>query len=327
MLIKITDDFIGKRVDVVASELIPELSRSKFQKLVKESAVFLDERVLDNSSKKITQACELSITKDITEEEHYEIIPENIPLDIIFEDEYIVVINKQPGMVCHPAPGHKTGTLVNAISYHFRESLSDVSGKSRPGIVHRLDKDTSGIMLIAKTNQAHVAFSELFAKEKGTAIRRKYICLVFGVPMEKSGRIETFITRHPRLRQEYTTSETVGKKSITSYQTLKSVYFTSTKAVSVLECDLLTGRTHQIRVHMKHIGHNIVGDPVYGKSRIENTYPDEVRNFQRQALHSNEISFIHPITKQEHSFYAKIPDDMTDLIKGINLDFDSIFEN
>ena len=313
--IQISEEFIGKRIDVAVSELIPDMSRSKFQKLVKDGEVLVDSKILENSSRKITCPCEVIINDEALEVEEYEIIAEDIPLDILFEDEHIVVINKPAGMVCHPAPGHKSGTLVNALSYHFKNSLSDVSGQARPGIVHRLDKDTSGVMMVAKTNQAHNAFAELFAKEKGKSIKRKYICFVFGVPFDKIGRIETFITRHPKFRQLYTTSETSGKNSITLYETIRSVYFTSTKAISILNCELLTGRTHQIRVHMKHIGHHIIGDKVYGKAKIEHTYPDLVRNFPRQALHSSELSFTHPITREKLCFEAPLPEDLESLVE------------
>ena len=308
MEIKISNDFIGKRIDIAISELISEFSRSKIQKLIKDQKIKIND-VSVSSSQKILAECFVNI-EETQENLNYEIIPENIDLDILFEDEFIVVLNKPAGMVCHPAPGHKSGTLVNAIMYHFNNSLSCVGGVSRPGIVHRLDKDTSGVMLIAKTNESHVAFANLFANEKGKSIKRRYTCFAFGVPFEKSSKIETFITRHPKNRQIYTTSDTSGKRAITLYEIEKSVYFTSTKAISKINCELLTGRTHQIRVHLKHIGHHIIGDQVYGKSKIEPTYPDIVRCFPRQALHSNELEFVHPFTKQRLVFAAKLPNDL-----------------
>lgn len=312
--IQISEEFVGKRSDVTLLELTSNISRAKLQKLIKSGNVLVNAVLLESCSQKITCPSEAIITNEDIEEDDYEIIPEDLPLDIVFEDEHIVVINKAAGMVCHPAPGNRTGTLVNAISYHFKHSLSNISGKHRPGIVHRLDKDTSGVMIIAKTNLAHVAFAEMFAKEKGNAIKRKYTCFVFGIPKERIGRIENFITRHPRFRQEYTTSETSGKKSITLYETVSSVYFTSTKAISRVHCELLTGRTHQIRVHMKHIGNHIIGDGVYGrKGKIEPTYPKEVAHFGRQALHSQEVDFIHPFTKQTLSFEAPLPPDLIKL--------------
>ena len=183
----------------------------------------------------------------------------------------------------------------------------------RPGIVHRLDKDTSGLMLIAKTNEAHMAFANLFANEKGNLIRRKYVCFVFGVPYPRSGKIETFITRHPHNRQMFVSHNSRGKKAITLYEVEKSMYFSSTKAISKIHCELLTGRTHQIRVHMKHIGHNIIGDIIYGKSKIEPIYPLVIRNFPRQALHSYQLEFQHPFTHNWLCFTSTLPRDMLNL--------------
>ena len=311
MKIQITEDYIGKRIDTAISELSENISRAQVQKLIKNQDILVDGLPIINSSRKITEICEVSIMSDIKSgDDDYEILAEDIPLEILFEDEYVIVINKPAGMVCHPAPGHRSGTLVNAIMYKFNNSLSNVGGKLRPGIVHRLDKDTSGVMLVAKTNESHNAFAELFAREKGRLIQRKYTCFVFGVPFEKNGKIETFIMRHPKNRQLYTTSETSGKLAITLYEVDGSVYFTSTKSISKINCELLTGRTHQIRVHMKHMGHHIIGDPVYGKAKIENTYPEEVQKFSRQALHSRELSFCHPFTKEQLSFEAQLPDDL-----------------
>jgi 23S rRNA pseudouridine1911/1915/1917 synthase len=311
--LKIPEYYVGKRFDIAISELSDSLSRSQAQKFIKEGHVFVDGIVINAPSKQIKTSCEAVIQDYETDHSDYEIKAENIPLDVLFEDEYMVVINKTAGMVCHPAPGHKSETLVNAIAFHFKNKLSNVGGKERPGIVHRLDKDTSGVMAIAKTNEMHNLLSNLFTHEKGKLLTRKYTCFVFGVPFEKSSRIETFITRHPKLRQQFTTSETTGKRAITLYKVDKSAYFTSTKAISKISCELLTGRTHQIRVHMKHIRTPIIGDPVYGKAKIEHSYPDIVKNFQRQALHSSTLSFVHPISKEHLIFEAPLPEDLDQL--------------
>lgn len=310
--IQITAEFIGKRIDSALSEIVDNLSRTTIQKLIREKKVLINGLVLSSSSQKITKECFI----DILESEinvDYEIIPENIKLDILYEDEYVIIINKPAGLVCHPAPGHKNGTLVNAIVYHFKNNLSDMNGLLRPGIVHRLDKDTSGVMLIAKTNEAHMAFADMFANEKGKKIRRKYICYVFGSLKEKQGRIETFINRHPKNRQIYIASENSGKLAITLYNIEKTKYITSTKCISKLNCELLTGRTHQIRVHMKYMRIPIIGDEVYGKTKIESCFPDIIRNFPRQALHSRELFFIHPFLKKEMVFIAEEPEDMKEL--------------
>ncbi|MDR0942042.1 MAG: RluA family pseudouridine synthase [Holosporales bacterium] len=311
--LKISDDYIGKRLDLLIAELSNRLSRSQSQKLIKSGRVLVDDVMVADPSKKIQTPCEVVIKDYESDYSDYEITAEDIPLDILFEDEQLVVVNKAAGMVCHPAPGHKSGTLVNAMAFHLKNESYNTRGDFRPGIVHRLDKDTSGVMVIAKNNETRNQLSNLFANEKGKLVTRKYTCFVFGVPFEKRGRIETFITRHPRLRQQFKTSETTGKKAATLYEVDKSAYFTSTKAISKINCELLTGRTHQIRVHMQHIGHCVVGDQVYGKRKIESSYPDIVKNFSRQALHSSELSFVHPISKNRLKFEAPLPEDLKQL--------------
>ena len=309
MIIKLTENEIGKRIDVAISDLEPNLSRTKVQKLIKDGKISLNDCTILDPSKKIITPAHISID-NLELSEDYEITPEDIELNIVYEDEYIIVINKPAGLVCHPAPGHRNGTLVNALAYHFKHNLSDLGGKYRPGIIHRLDKDTSGLMIVAKSNEAHMEFANLFANEKGNLIKRKYICFVFGYPNPAKGKIETCITRHPKNRQIFITHPTCGKKSITLYATTRTKYFSSSIAISQVMCELLTGRTHQIRVHMKHIGCNIIGDQVYGKSRISTIYPEIIRSFNRQALHSSVLEFFHPFYKKWLKFQSNIPDDM-----------------
>jgi 23S rRNA pseudouridine1911/1915/1917 synthase len=301
----------GKRIDLVASAESRELSRTQFQRYLRQGAVRLNGKVVDNSALKISTPCLIEIDISMILPEEYSIEPEDIPIDILFEDEHIIVINKAAGMVCHPAPGHRSGTLVNALINRMGNRLPMIGEKTRPGIVHRLDKDTSGLMLIAKTDRAHIDFAKLFADGKGSLIHRKYVCFVFGTPTPKIGRIETFIRRHPKLRQQYTTSLDTGKFAITLYSTEKSIYFTSTKSISKVKCELLTGRTHQIRVHMQSIGTPIIGDATYGARKVDNAaYPEQISSFPRQALHSSELSFRHPITNENLEFIAELPDDM-----------------
>lgn len=309
MEIELTISDIGKRIDVAIADLVPEFSRTKVKKLVSLGKVACGNKLIFDASKKVTVPCVIEI-EDCEPEKKYEIIPEKINLDIVFEDEFIIVINKPAGMVCHPAPGHKSGTLVNAIAHHCKNQLSDIGGTMRPGIVHRLDKDTSGLMIVAKTNEAHLAFADLFANKKGDSIRRKYVGFVFGTPTPRTGKIETYITRHPKNRQMFVAHASSGKYAVTLYEVEKSVYFTSTKSISKVNCELLTGRTHQIRVHMKHIGHSLIGDQMYGKSRIEQIYPDVVRNFSRQALHSHILEFRHPFSNKWLHFEANLPEDL-----------------
>jgi 23S rRNA pseudouridine1911/1915/1917 synthase len=303
----------GKRLDLVASTVSEELSRTQFQKYLRHGSVRLDGEVIDNPAMKVSSPCliEIEIVPILPE---YSIEPEDIPVDVVFEDEHILVINKAAGMVCHPAPGHRSGTLVNAIVHRMGAKLPMIGERTRPGIVHRLDKDTSGLMLIAKTDRAHVEFSKLFAEEKGNLLHRRYTCFVFGTPTHKTGRIETFIKRHPKLRQQFTACHDFGKLAVTLYTVEKSIYFSSMKSITKVNCELLTGRTHQIRVHMQHLGTPIVGDITYGLKKIDATiYPEQVLSFQRQALHSAGLSFRHPITSENLNFTTGLPEDMENL--------------
>ena len=345
-----SNEHIGKRLDIVLTSIIPvitsrNISRTTIQNRIKSGDVLLNNVIVLNPNTKLNKISNIQI--NIAKNNNsYEISGENIPLDIIYEDDYILVINKQAGLVCHPALGHMSGTLVNALVNKFK--LSNINGNTRPGIIHRLDKDTSGLMIVAKTNEAHMAFSNLFANFKGSLIKRKYIAVVFGTPQNKQGEIDitrnemretditrvnaretnitrnemreirTYITRHPKNRQMFTTSNTTGKLAITMYNVQKSFYFSSTKSISVVECELLTGRTHQIRVHMKYIGCPLVGDQIYCKSKIETVYPDYIRNFPRQALHSSVLSFVHPFTNENLTFIAPLPEDINTILNSIS---------
>lgn len=318
-----SDQHIGKRLDVVLTNIVQvvtgkTISRTTIQNCIRSGDVLVDNIVVLTPSTSLNKASIVQINNiDINSNKHdYEIISEEIQLDIVYEDDYVLVINKPAGLVCHPAVGHKSGTLVNALVNKF--ALSNIGVSTRPGIVHRLDKDTSGLMLVAKTNEAHIAFSNLFANYKGKLIKRKYLAIVFGTPRNTKGEIRTYITRHQKNRQMFTTSDTNGKLAITLYNVCKSFYFSSTKSISVAECELLTGRTHQIRVHMKYIGCPLIGDQLYGKSKIETVYPEYIKEFPRQALHSSTLSFIHPFTKEDLIFYSPLPMDMDMIMKNIS---------
>ncbi len=313
----IGENDIGKRFDIAVTEKENcEISRSQFKKLVQFLAVFIDGVPLLDCSKKVLKVCIITIdTEKILNNSSTPPIAEQISLNILYEDDDIIVIDKESGMVCHPAPGHYSGTLVNALLWHCtKKNLSNHLGDMfRPGIVHRLDKDTSGLMIVAKNNLAHIQLAKYFAKEKGKNIIRKYKCIVFGSPISKESIIETFIQRDRKNRQKYVNSNLYGKKAITKYKLLKSVYITSNKPVSIIECELFTGRTHQIRVHMKHISCPIIGDPIYGKSKIEIVYPDKIRAFHRTALHSHYLEFTHPISSKRMFFESQLPKDMLEL--------------
>ncbi|MGL5050295.1 MAG: RluA family pseudouridine synthase [Fusobacteriaceae bacterium] len=290
----------GKRLDVVLQDFLDE-SRAYIQKLIDEDCVkILGKSKIKNGSKiKGNEEIEISILED----EVLDVIPENLPLEIIYQDKDIVIVNKKPNMVVHPAPGVYTGTLVNAILYHIKD-LSSINGVIRPGIVHRLDKDTSGIIIIAKNDKAHIKLSEMF-KEK--TMEKTYICIVKGnFGNKKSGRLETLIGRDPRNRKKMAVVEMNGKNAISNYEVLDEV-----DNYSLVKVRIETGRTHQIRVHMKHLNHPIVGDSVYG-------IPTNLAN--RQMLHAYNLKFDHPITGEILNIIGEIPEDFKNLSKKLKLD-------
>jgi len=242
---------------------------------------------------------------------------QDIPLEILFEDDHIIVINKPVGLVTHPAPGTPDGTLVNALIAHCGDSLTGIGGEKRPGIVHRLDKDTSGVMMAAKTAEAHQVLTEMFAAHD---LDRVYTAIVWGLPQQRQMTIDAPIGRSSRDRKKMTITEK-GRHAITHLDFTRSL----PPLASVAECRLETGRTHQIRVHMAHIGHGIIGDPHYGRPMRSGQMPDnalraalaDLRAFKRQALHASLLGFAHPITGEEMHFTTPIPQDMQDLLTGL----------
>lgn len=234
---------------------------------------------------------------------------EDIPLEVLFEDEHLIVINKAAGMAVHPSPGHETGTLVHALLHHCAGSLSGMNGQARPGIVHRLDKDTSGVMLAAKHDVAHRALARQFAKHD---LHRQYVALVRGVVRPTVGRVEGAIGRHPVHRVRRAVVPSGGNQALTHYRTLE----TYGEAATLLACTLETGRTHQIRVHMAHLGHPLLGDKLYGNpSPLKGVGMLDV---PRQMLHAAELGFIHPVTGEELAFSYPIPQDMKKVIEFLS---------
>jgi len=294
----------------------PALSRSTIQKLIKTGCVSCAGKgiIKDPNHKTITGEIYTILLPD---PEPAVPKPQFIPLAIVYEDSDIIVINKPPGMVVHPAAGNSEGTLVNALLAHCGNSLSGIGGVARPGIVHRLDKDTSGLLVVAKNDAAHQALSRQFGDR---TLSRVYKILIWGTPKIISGKIEGNIGRHPRERQKMAILLHGGKQAVTTYNVIKS-YGTVT---SFVECKLETGRTHQIRVHMSHIKHPIVGDRLYGRRhKIKRTKEDGIKTksiigmldaFPRQALHAAEIKFIHPRTGKKMKFKAPMPEDMKSLL-------------
>lgn len=293
----------GKRLDNFICENIEDLTRSYIQNLIEAGEIEID------ISGKIKAGLKLkgneTIRVGIPEDEVLEVEAENIPLDIVYEDNDIVIINKGADMVVHPAPGNYSGTLVNAIMYHIK-NLSSINGVIRPGIVHRLDKDTSGLIIVAKNNQSHLLFSEMF---KDKSINKYYLAIVKGVVKDDCGRIENHIGRNPVDRKKMDVVSKNGKNAISNYYVLDRC-----ATHSLVMVGIETGRTHQIRVHMKHIGHPIEGDQVYCKT---NKYAT------RQMLHAYRLEFTHPLNGEKLSIKSKLPDDFEKLMIRLKLEFSS----
>ena len=300
---KIQESDVKKRLDVYVSELLG-VTRSHAQTMIENGLVFVNGKGESKNYK-------LRPNDDITvEEEEIEVLnaePENIPIDIVYEDEHIIVVNKPSGMVVHPAPGNPSGTLVNALMYHCKGSLSGINGIIRPGIVHRIDKDTSGLLVVAKNDDAHLFLSSLL---KDHGIKRVYHAIVTGHFKSPCGTVDAPIGRCPTDRKKMAVIQG-GREAITHYTTLCEYRsFTHSKM------ELETGRTHQRRVHMSYLGHPIIGDMVYGGGKT----PFEKANaplLQGQCLHARELSFPHPVTKELMHFETELPREFTELLKRL----------
>ncbi len=310
--VKIDEVKQAMRLDKALSIQIDDVSRTKITEYIKDGCVYLHDKKIDDPKYK-TKLDEVFIL-NMPDAKPSEVLPENIELDIVYEDEDILVINKQVGLVVHPGAGRQNGTLVNALLYHYKESLSNIGGDLRPGIVHRLDADTSGLMMVAKNDSAHMKLAEQFAKR---IAKRKYVAFCWGCPVPLIGKIEKNIGRHPKDRKKMTVlPEEFGKFARTNYKVLKAF---GNQAASLVQLELDTGRTHQIRVHMTHLGYPLIGDKVYRKNNyIKNDLSDrqwqEAKNFSRQALHATSLTFIHPKTDEEMTFSTEIPADMAELL-------------
>ena len=323
------------RLDKALSRDVPEqaaLSRTRLARLIEEGAVRVQGRVETNPKAKVAEDDLIEIAVEAAEESH--IGPEDIPLDVIYEDGDLIVVNKPAGMVVHPAPGTPSGTLVNALMAHCGESLSGVGGIARPGIVHRIDKETSGLLVAAKSDRAHQGLAAQFEKH---SIERHYHALVHGVPDAADPRlrgvkgvsfepgnilkITTGLARHKHDRQRQAVLFDGGRHAITRARIAES--FGTPPVLALMECWLETSRTHQIRVHMAHAGHGLVGDPTYGGKRkiSDKALPpaalEAVRAFPRQALHAATLGFLHPVSGAEMRFEAPLPADMADLLAAL----------
>lgn len=275
------------------------MSRSQAAKLIKLRQVQVNARIV-KPSYEVQKGDLVRVT--LPEPEPLELVPEEISLDILYEDDSIIVLNKPAGLVVHPAPGHTRGTLVQALLSHC-QNLSGIGGVQRPGIVHRLDRDTSGVMLIAKTDQAHHALS---TQLKNREILKEYLAIVHGIFKDKSGTLSTIIGRHVHDRKKMSTFTRKGRSAITLYEVVAEF-----PGYSLVKIKIQTGRTHQIRVHMKYLGHPVVGDPLYGRGAKDHFL------IQRQALHAKLIAFKHPSTGNLMKFEAPLPEDMKNLLEKL----------
>tara|TARA_X000001036_G_scaffold439618_1_gene491454 strand:- start:474 stop:1454 length:981 start_codon:yes stop_codon:yes gene_type:complete len=296
-----------KRLDVFLSEEIKDYTRSFLKKLIEKKYVKLNNIVVTSSSIKLKTNDEISLK--IVEPKKNELIPKNIKLEIIYEDKDILIVNKPKGMVVHPGAGNHENTLVNALLFKYKNELSNINGELRPGIVHRIDKETSGLLVVAKNNFSHSFLGKQFSEH---SIIRKYRCLIWGVIRPLNGRIETLITRNKKNRQLMTVSDVRGKKAITNYKTLKTFSIKDIPKISLLECFLETGRTHQIRVHLKYKGASILGDKQYGKKetkfkKINEIFLSRLGELSGQALHAQTLEFIHPRSNKLMSFRSELP--------------------
>jgi len=303
----VDEDDGGERLDSFLSAQIPELSRSRIQKAILAGDVRVDGASARKSAQKVRQGERIELT--FSPPRPLEIVPENIPLDIVYEDDHLLVVNKAAGMVVHPAPGHETGTLVHALLAHCT-NLSGIGGVLRPGIVHRLDAGTSGLLVVAKDDEAHIALSRALMER---AVSRIYAALVWGQMSAQTGIIDLPIGRSPRDRKKMAVVPEGGKEALTTY------YIVDTFGpFQYIRLKLGTGRTHQIRVHLAQVDHPVLGDPVYGgrKGRRGGLAGEAVSvadkalaMIDRQALHAEELSFVHPVTGERMTFKAPLPDD------------------
>lgn len=312
-----------------------DLSRSRLGKLIEEGAVKVNGAVITNARHKVAEGDEIEISVEAAVES--DIVGEDIPLNVVYEDDDLIVIDKPAGMVVHPAPGTPNGTVVNALIHHCGDSLSGVGGAKRPGIVHRIDKETSGLLVAAKSDRAHHGLASQFEKH---TVTRHYLAICYGLPDQNDPRvhgvrganfepgnilkIQTFLGRHKTDRQKQAVSFDTGRHAVTRARIVQPLG--NPPVAALIECWLETGRTHQIRVHMSHAGHGLIGDPVYGGRRKLNTKSvgekgqEAALAFPRQALHAATLGFDHPVTGEFMEFASPLPDDMAELLAALGGD-------
>ena len=302
------------RLDKYLASKLKFLTRSQIKKIILSKNVSINRKVVSSPAQKIRNGNSVEI--QIKETRIENIKPQKMNLDIVYEDREIIVVNKPSGMVVHPGAGNKEGTLVNGLLYLCKKNLSNLNGLSRPGIVHRIDKETSGLLVVAKNNFSHANLAKQFSEH---TIERKYLALTWGVIRPLNGKITTLLSRSRKNRQLMSVSEKSGKKAITNYKTLNVFSSKEIPRISLIECILETGRTHQIRVHLSHKGNGLVGDKKYGKKKlgfrkINKNFDKILSNFERQALHTKSLGFIHPTKNKRVSFDSKLPHDFKKML-------------
>ena len=298
----IDETYSGERLDKVISANVENFTRSYAQKLIENKCVTVDEKIVDNKNFKIRERQTIKIV--VPEQELLDLKPENIPLEIVYEDDDLLIVNKPKGIVVHPAPGNYSGTLVNALMHHCGESLSSINGTIRSGIVHRIDKDTSGLLIVAKNDFSHKNLAEQI---KDHSFSREYEAVVYGNLKNATGTIDAPIGRHKIDRKKMAVTNENSRDAVTHYAVLKQY-----KNFTHIRLKLETGRTHQIRVHMAYIGHPVAGDQIYGPKRV-------IKNLNGQCLHAKHIGFIHPKTSKYIEFESDLPDYFKKFLKTLNI--------
>ncbi len=326
--LRVPEEAAGQRLDRLLATHLPDISRSRLQQLIAKGAVAVNGAAANRASRKVAAGEEIRV--ELPPPKPLDLQPEDIPLNIVHEDAHLIVLDKPAGLVVHPAAGHETGTLVHALLHHVAsrgEALSGIGGVQRPGIVHRLDKDTSGLLVVAKTEQAHKGLAEQFAAHgRDGALHRAYLALVFGAPRLPRGTVDAPIARHAkdRTRMAVRHDHDSAREAITHYELLKSFPAGAEKPLAaLLRCQLETGRTHQIRVHMAHLGHPVMGDPLYARThaasarKLPEAAREALQRLNRQALHAAELGFVHPVSGERLHFESAPPPDMQALIDAL----------
>lgn len=300
----------GLRLDRALADLLPDLSRERIKGLIGEGQVSCAQVSKINASMKVALGQTYTVT--LPAPVPLDTVAQDIPLTVVHEDADLIVVDKPAGLVVHPAAGNLDGTLVNALLHHCEGQLSGIGGVARPGIVHRIDKDTSGLLVVAKSDKAHEGLARQF---KDHSIDRLYAAIVYGVPVPASGTVDAWVGRSDADRKKMAVHrEGRGKHAVTHYRMVERL-----QGAAMVECRLETGRTHQVRVHMHHIGHPLIGDPVYGRERKGFKSILETLGFKRQALHAKSLGFIHPVTSERLLFQSVLPSDMQELLSQLHV--------